>query len=263
MANENLTQYVEKAPATFQKMTLELYLENLRSRHFPQVATAVRIFRFLYDLMMQRTANVFSFMEECGEYLKAQQLTPAQEHCILSITCRYLQETIKMRLPSYDPEFERSYLPFFTTLLDLATDAKRSETVKETDVKAASHEAIKIQLLVLVEEMKTLPIEKRIKVLSTLVRTLAQYEKLTQPANPKPRAAKKSMNESVAPDNGEQLEQTVDCLPKSANNESSVTSLHISPLPLTYELNVPGEDDASKPSGSRQHNLSGSPARAS
>ncbi len=179
-----LTELVKNTSTFFQKFALELYLENLRHKYFPDVAHAFQILKHLANLLEKQSTDIFETMEQSMQFLNAQNLNTDQEHAVLKAIKNYVQLAVWRRLPSYNPEFETTYLPFFTQLEEIALQKKLDKNITEEDAKESAHKVVQKQLLLLSEEINGLPTEKRIKMLSTLVRTLAQYERLTAPPKP-------------------------------------------------------------------------------
>ncbi len=200
MTSGDLNQYVYNTNSPFQKAAMELYLENARLHLFPDVARPLIILRYMYDVTSEQQHDLFLFMDNVNEYIRLHRLTAHQQYFVLKITRKYLENLSKTTMVINFPQLHTLSLPFFTLLEEAAATEYRKQESLETDSKAQALEALKIQLLVLSEDIHLLPIEKRVKVLATLVRLLAQYEKLTKAEeNPKraPNKRKEALREAI------------------------------------------------------------------
>ena len=184
MASHELNKYSEGTYGIFPKVALDFYLQNLRTKYFPDVAKGMFIIRYLHDLMKPEEIDEYQFMEHCINFLASQNLNALQEHAVIVATKKFITMLTTGRNINLSYHYKETFLPFFTMLEGEALARKWQNEAVEKDVKEDVHQVIKQQLLRLSEEINGLPTEKKAKVLATLVRTLAQYERLTAPPKP-------------------------------------------------------------------------------
>ncbi|MBC7553232.1 MAG: hypothetical protein H7257_04580, partial [Taibaiella sp.] len=177
----DINHFIQTANLTFNKFAFKLYLNNVKAKTFADTERALTIFKFICDLMCETGGLLFTFIQGYEAYLSKANLTDEENRFICRILKEYLEFLIAKKTAADYLECYNDYLDYFTALQEIATEKLQAKQLAEKDIITTTHEIIGRQILSISAEMELLPAEKRMKMLASLVRILAQYQKASEP----------------------------------------------------------------------------------
>ena len=184
----NLFEYINTPYSEFNKCAFQLFLENRKKKAFVDDELPLAIFYHIFVLVIKYEKNVFSFIEEYTTYIEAYQLTFQQETIIYSFAKKFFSISPRS-ISSYFTDATQ-FAAYFKMLEEIAVESQME--VAGNDVSATALHIINMQVLRLQEDIEREPLEQRMKLIATLVKIIAQYQKLTAPAKTKPVTATKN-----------------------------------------------------------------------
>ncbi|MBC7552865.1 MAG: hypothetical protein H7257_02690 [Taibaiella sp.] len=177
-----LDRIINSNHETFNRHAFGLYLNNTKNTVFADVELLLTVFKTVFEMINEAEMIFFSFVSAYETFTRVKGLTAPQKLLICTAVKNLLQAINDAPASPEYKAYYHMYLAYFTAQEEIAATEQRRNTLAEGNVMATACTLVQEQILKIAEEANALPVEKRVRTVAALLRILAQYKKLTEPA---------------------------------------------------------------------------------